>query len=121
MFAKVESERATFDPLTDFQISFIDRQTLKQLEDKITELGIILSTMQHTALRMCDYTRKISPDEYSADGSIINAIIEELEEHAKETEVNWRRGEALKMRVKSVTQLVRAYCFTLNQDNHRIE
>ena len=77
--------------------------------------------MQHTALGMCDYTRKISPDEYSADGSIINAIIEELEEHAKEIKMNWRRGEALKMRVKSVTQLVRAYCFTLNQDNYRIE
>lgn len=112
MFAKVESERAIFDPLTDFQISFIDRQTLKQLEDKITELGIILSTMQHTAFRMCGYTRKISPDEFSADGSIINAIIEELEEHAKEIEVNRRRGEALKMRVESVTKLVRAYCFT---------
>ena len=121
MFAKVESERASFDPLTDFQISFIDRQILKQLEDKITELGIILSTMQHTALRMCDYTRKISSDEFPADGSVINAIIEELEEHAKEIEMNRRRREALKMRVKSVTKLVRADYFTLSQDGYRIE
>ena len=43
MFAKVETESASFDPLIDFQIDFIDRQTLKQLEDKVTELRVILS------------------------------------------------------------------------------
>jgi hypothetical protein len=110
VFAKVEIERASFDPLTDFQINFIDRQTLKQLEDKITELGVILSTMQNIVLRMCEYTRKISPDEYSTDRNIVNTIIEELEEHAKEADMNQRRGEALKTRVKSVTKLVRTYC-----------
>lgn len=110
MFAKVETERASFDPLTDIQIDFIDRQKLKQLEDEVTELGIILSTMQNTVLRMSEYVRKISPDEYTTDRSIVNAIIEELEENAKDADMNQRRGEALKMRVKSATKLVRAYC-----------
>ncbi|KAF2796751.1 hypothetical protein K505DRAFT_189315, partial [Melanomma pulvis-pyrius CBS 109.77] len=94
-----------FDPLTDFQINFIDRQTLKQLEDKVTELGVILLTMQNTVLRLCEYVRRLSSEEYSTDLSIVNTIIEELEEHTKEADMNQRRGEALKIRVKSVTQL----------------
>jgi hypothetical protein len=66
--------------------------------------------MQNTVLRMCEYTRKISPDEYSTDRSIVNTIVEELEEHAKEADMNQKRGEALKLRVKSVTKLVCTYC-----------
>ncbi|KAF2465827.1 uncharacterized protein BDR25DRAFT_83267 [Lindgomyces ingoldianus] len=106
VFAKVDSERDSFDPLTDYQISFIDRQRLKQLEDKVNDLGIILSTMQQNVLGICDYTRKIGQEEYHADGNVVDAIIEELEEQAKEIEMHVKRGEALKARLNSVTELL---------------
>ncbi|OCK74722.1 hypothetical protein K432DRAFT_363217 [Lepidopterella palustris CBS 459.81] len=109
VFAKVETERADFSPLTDIKISFIDRQTLKQLEDSIIDLGVILPTMLNTVTGICDQYRKNcrqSCRETGGDECFCAAIIEELDQHVREVELYVKRAQSLKDKVKSTTQLL---------------
>lgn len=108
VLAEVDSERNTFHALTDYDISFVDRQTLKQLEDKVVDLGIILSTMHENLIGICDYIRRLSQENHSTDQNVIDAITEEIEALAREAKASLTRGEALKARVKSLIDLVGA-------------
>jgi hypothetical protein len=108
VFAEIESERANFDTLTDFPISFVDRQDLKRVEDRVTELRIVLQTMQGSIREICAYVRRVSVREQLLDDSTMCAIIENLEENVKRVDAYQRLGECLNVRVMSVTKIVRS-------------
>lgn len=108
VLAETHIDRSKFHPLTDYNISFNDRQTLKLFEDKVVDLRMILSTMHENLIGICDYIRRVSKDEQSTDQSFIDAIIEELEALVREAEASRSRGEALKARIKSAINLVGA-------------
>ncbi|KAF2652028.1 hypothetical protein K491DRAFT_760648 [Lophiostoma macrostomum CBS 122681] len=98
---------ATIGPeTTNLSVDFADRQALKRLEDRVTEVRIILQTKQDTLQQISQITRKISRHESCVDDAALNAIIERLDEYVTSGNTNQQRGEALQWRVDSVTKLL---------------
>ena len=106
MFAEVESERAGFEPLTNLPISFVDRQELKRLEDRVIELRVIVETTQKDVQQLYEHARKVSIHEYFEHDSVMEAILDEFQELVKTAKSNENRAKALKWRAKEVTKLV---------------
>ncbi|EON60848.1 CMGC/CDK protein kinase [Coniosporium apollinis CBS 100218] len=108
VFAKVGTEKEYLSPLTDFNINFIDRQTLKLLEDSVIDLEIILSTMLNTIVGIREHCRKCCErycrEERKGDCDC-DQIVEEFDEHVKEVDLHVRRVKLLRERAKSTTQL----------------
>jgi hypothetical protein len=114
VLAKVGAERENLSPLTDFNINFVDRQTLKVLEDTVIDLQIILFTMLSTVGRIREQCRKCC-ERYCNDkekGCDCNHIIEEFDEYVKEVEIYVERSKNLRDMAKSTARLVRLPCLS---------
>ena len=101
--------------MTDFNINFIDRQTLKLLEDSVIDLQIILSTSLSTIIRMRGQCKKCCERHCKkGEGKCdCDQIIEEFDEHVKEVEMHVGRARVLRERAKSIAQLV-SLCLILS-------
>lgn len=116
VLAKVGTEKENLSPLTDFNINFIDRQTLKLLEDSVIDLQIILSTMLDTITGIRELCKKCC-ERYCGEGdekSDYDQIIEEFDENVKEVGMHVKRAEALRERANSTAQLVSFGLISLN-------
>lgn len=109
--AKVGSENDHLSSLTDFNITFIDRQELKDLEDRVLDLQVILPSMMKTVARIrdeikgCSIRIGVTEDErYDME-----QIIDEFEEYVREAETHVERAKVLQDKVKSAAKLVRSY------------
>lgn len=115
VFAKVGAERENFSPLTDFNINFIDRQTLKLLEDSVIDLQVIFSNMLNTVVGIREQCKKCCQryckEEREGDCDC-DQVIEELDEHVKEVEMHVKRVQLLRERAKSTAQLVSSFFIT---------
>lgn len=94
--------------MTDFNVNFIDRQTLKILEDSIIDLQVILPTLLSTIIGIRDQCKKYCERHHGNKEFVCdcNQIIDEFDEHAGEAEGYVERAKALKARAKSSAQLV---------------
>lgn len=84
-----------------------DRQQLKQLEDYITDMMVILQTMADTIARIrtsCQRHCRMSCGDDSCCSCAYT--IDEFEEYAVEAQLYLNRAKVLKARVKSTSQLV---------------
>ena len=109
MTAQVGVEKDKLSPLIDFNINFIDRQTLKRLEDSVIDLHVILPTLLANIIGVRELCRQDCKEHH-----LLNMrskcdcvqIIAELDEHVREAECHIKRAEALKEKSKSTVQLV---------------
>jgi hypothetical protein len=108
ILAKVGAEKENLSPLTDFEINFKNRQTLKILEDSVIDLQIILSTILSTTADIRDLCKKCCERHHNKQEEMCGCdqIIEEFDEHVREVKMHVKRAEALRERAKSTTQLV---------------
>ena len=107
VFAEVGSKDQNLSPLTDFKISFADRQSLKLLEDSIFDLQTILSTLLRTirCIRQQCQTYcnlECGKNEQSCDCA---EVCYRFDEHIKEIEICSSRAYILEEKAKRTTQL----------------
>ena len=102
------TKRENLSPLTDFNINFADRQTLKILEDSVIDLQVILASMLKTITRIREHCRKCCAkvDLTAEEADNLQVILEEFDEYIKEAEIYVERGKALDEKAHSTAQLV---------------
>lgn len=95
-------------PLTDFNINFADRQELKNLEDEVLDLQVILSTMQKTIARIQNHCKKscLSLKKTKSEEMQLEMIIDEFDEYIVEAEALLDRSKVLQRKSQSTSQLV---------------
>ncbi|KAI9036742.1 uncharacterized protein KD926_001376 [Aspergillus affinis] len=107
--SKQKSNRVLVSDIDSKKIHFNadDRQRLKQLEDYITDLIVILQTMSDTISRLekrCRRYCEIGCQDTNTCSCCY--MVEEFEAYAAETRVYLQRAEVLKARVQSTEQLL---------------
>jgi hypothetical protein len=108
VLALVGTEKENLSPLANLGLDFKDRQTLKTLEDSVTSLQVILSTMLTTISRIHDACKRCCERHCSKEEKCdCDIIAEEFDEHIKEIEMHNKRAEVLGESAKRTTQLVR--------------
>ena len=107
--ANIGSEKDNLSPLTDFHITFIDRQELKIIEDAVIDLQIILPTLSNTISRIKDEMRNWygDSDMEKEERNNLEDVIDEFEEYFREAEMHNNRAKSLKERTDSTSRLVR--------------
>ncbi|KAK1142094.1 hypothetical protein N8T08_008177 [Aspergillus melleus] len=107
--SKQKSNRVLVSDIDSKRIYFsaVDRQRLKQLEDYITDLIVILQTMSDTISRLAISCRRYC-ESGCQDRNTCSCcyMVEEFEAYAAETRVYLQRAEVLKARVRSTEQLL---------------
>ena len=108
VLTKVGLEKKNLSPLTDFDVNFKNRQTLKILEDSVIDLQTIVSTMLSTIAGIRDLCKKYCERHHSEEGERCSCdqIIEELDGRVGEANTHVKRAKALRERAKSTTRLV---------------
>ncbi|PKY07200.1 hypothetical protein P168DRAFT_90161 [Aspergillus campestris IBT 28561] len=106
---KQDSNRVIVSKMGTHEIHFNanDRQRLKQLEDYITDMMVILQTMADTIARIrtsCQRHCQMSCGDSSSCSC--SYTIDEFEEYATEAQLYLNRAKVLKARVKSTAQLL---------------
>lgn len=114
-----QSNRVIVSKMGTHEIHFNanDRQRLKQLEDYITDMMVILQTMADTIARIrtsCQRHCQMSCGD--SDSCSCSYTIDEFEEYATEAQLYLNRAKVLKTRVKSTAQLVSGSLF----DKHHV-
>lgn len=105
VLAQVQNEAAKLSPLTDFAVNFIDRQHLKMMEDKVLDLQIIFSSLEHTLTKLKEQCQKHCLGS-SCQCCTCSSIIEEFDEQIQEVQVNLRKAKILHKRIEGTAQLV---------------
>ncbi len=106
--AKVGAEKESLSPLLDFKFNFIDRQSLKIVEDYVIDLQIILPTLLGNIVgihEQCKAQCKIHQKD-AIDTCDCALILSEFDEHAREAECCIKRADALREKARSIAQLV---------------
>lgn len=107
VFASVGTERENLSPLTDFNINFVDRQTLKILEDSIIDLQIILPTILSTITGVRDQCRKSSRRcDMDEEKSTLEFMIDQFDEYINVARYHVEKAKILKDRVTAIAQLL---------------
>lgn len=104
--AKVGAEKDHLSPLLDFKINFMDRQTIKILEDSVIDLQVIFPTLLDNINGIRSQCQKWCQEHHSVDKCDCAQMIAEFNEHVREAEGNVKRADALREKAKSTTQLV---------------
>jgi Mg2+ and Co2+ transporter CorA len=92
------------------ELNFVedDRHELRQLEDYITDLRVVLQTKMQTIRRlMKDYQRYCSIRCKDSRSCRCRQVIQEFEEYVNEAQMYLERAGVLQDRVQSVQNLVR--------------
>jgi bacterioferritin-associated ferredoxin len=93
--------------LTDFNINFVDRQTLKILEDSVIDLQVILPTLLNniTGIRdqcgKCSKRWKMNED----DANSVESVMDELDEYVTLAKCHVERAKILRERATAIAQL----------------
>ncbi|PLB50949.1 hypothetical protein P170DRAFT_354283 [Aspergillus steynii IBT 23096] len=105
--SKQKSNRVLVSDIDSKKIYFSadDRQRLKQLEDYITDLIVILQTMNDTVSRIGKSCQRYC-EVGCQDTCSCRYMVEEFEACAAEIQIYLQRAEVLKARVRSTEQLV---------------
>jgi hypothetical protein len=105
--ADAGTKKDNLSPL-DVIINFSDRQELKEREDAVADLAIILPTLQNTISRVAWQARKCcNPAEMTAEQKYeFEQCIDEFEEYSIEASTLVERANALKQRADSTAKLV---------------
>ena len=103
--AKVRSEAEGLSPIVDFS-SFVDRQRLKIIEDKILDLVIIFESLYSTLSKLKHQCHKHCIPGVCVDCTC-SSIIDELEDQMCEMQLNLKKADVLYKRVQGIAQLVR--------------
>jgi hypothetical protein len=103
--AQVQCETERLSPLKDFTINFIDRQRLKQIEDKVLDLKIIFESLQNTVIKMQRQCKSHCTTD-CCQKCICSSVLDDLKELDYEIDVNLRRSEILYKRTQGTAHLV---------------
>ncbi|KAL1985619.1 hypothetical protein VTN96DRAFT_7599 [Rasamsonia emersonii] len=107
LFARVGVEKDSRSHLDDFQVSFVDRQKLKQLEDYITDLQVILDTMVHTATGIRTQCLKwCSRNCTGRERCCCESFLEEFNRFVNEAQMHLSRAQVLHEKVQSTAKLL---------------
>ncbi|KAL1970711.1 hypothetical protein VTN77DRAFT_4355 [Rasamsonia byssochlamydoides] len=107
LFARVGVDKDSLSHLGDFQVSFVDRQKLKQLEDYTADLKVILQTMVHTVTGIHEQCLKwCSRNCRGRKGCCCESFIEEFDSYVKEAQMHFSRAQVLHERVQSTARLL---------------
>lgn len=99
-------EKGNLSPLTNFNINFADRQTLKILEDSVIDLQVILGTALSTIVRIREHCEKCYAKYANIEDNFFEQIMDEFDEYCRETEIHVGRAKLLGERATSTAQLV---------------
>lgn len=120
VLAKLGREK-DFYPLTNFHITFADRQKLKRSEDLVTELEVIMDSMifniegvRNQCMKSC--SRTCLDIDYCCQ---CGTIVDELDQHLAEVQLYLKRCRFLKDKANSVSHLVRVSlpCMNVKETN----
>ena len=108
VFAAVDANERSQSRLPDIQISIGDRQTLKLLEDSISDLQLILPTLLSTIdglqkefYKWCRHTCLTQVKTRSCDH-----VLSQFDIHKKELELYIHRAEVLRKKAQDTAKLV---------------
>ena len=107
-FAKVGPKHLA--PVVGYDINFMDRQTLKLIEDSVTDLQVIFPTCLSTVIRIreqCQMYCKI--DCLNRDKCNCDQNLHQFDEYIKELELYVMRADVLRDKAKCTTELVSYY------------
>jgi hypothetical protein len=110
MLAEVRSGTEKISPLTDFTISFVDRQKLKLIEDKILNLVIIFESLYGTLSKLKHQCKSHCLEKHCMDCTC-SSTIDEFEEQMHEVQVNLKKADVLHKRAQGTAQLVETPSF----------
>ena len=108
VFAAVGTEKENLSPLTDFNINFVDRQTLKILEDSVIDLQVILPTLLETVIGIRDQCRKfiVRCKLTKEETDLIELVSDEFDEYVRVAQCHVERAKILRQRATAIAQLV---------------
>jgi len=89
----------------DLDLSFLDRQRTKRIEDKILDLQVMLDSLLDTLSKLRGQWARNCLCNSPADCACA-LLIEELEEQMSEARLQMKRAEILHKRVQGITQIV---------------
>ena len=101
----VRSEDIRWTPSTDISIKFIDRQRLKQTEDKILDLKIIFESLYNTLWKLQKQCQ-IHCVEARCKECTCSRTMEEFEEQMNEAQVNLKKVEVLHEKAQGTAHMV---------------
>ncbi|TVY57550.1 hypothetical protein LCER1_G002864 [Lachnellula cervina] len=105
----VRSEDVRWTPSTDISIKFIDRQRLKQTEDKILDLKIIFESLYNTLSKLqkqCQIHCVESRCNEWDNECTCSRTVEELEEQMNEAQVNLKKVEVLHKKAQGTAHML---------------
>ncbi|PMD46644.1 hypothetical protein L207DRAFT_577491 [Hyaloscypha variabilis F] len=103
--AEVQSAAQPMSRYPDLDLSFLDRQRTKRIEDKILDLQVMLDSLLDTLSKLRRQWAKNCLCNSPADCACA-LLIEELEEQMSETRLQMKRAEILHKRVQGITQIL---------------
>jgi len=110
MLAEVRSGTKKISPLTDLTVSFVDRQKLKMIEDKILNLVIIFESLCSTLSKLRHQCKSHCLGKRCMDCTC-SITINEFEEQLHEAQVNLKKADVLHKRAQGTAQLVNTPSF----------
>jgi len=107
--AKIGNEKKTISPLTDYEVNFIDRQKLMQLEEMIVDLEVILDSLSDSIDGICKQCQRCCQTFCSnaTENCVCGQILDELNLCTRHIDVDIRRAGFLQKKVKATARLVR--------------
>lgn len=108
VLAKIGAEKESSSPLTDFNIDFVDRQTLKTLEDQVIDLQLILDSILDSIRGIHKQCWRCCQNYCSDKNSECNCkqVLDELEFYIQEVEYHSKKSMKLRERATTTANLV---------------
>lgn len=105
MLKEVQSKKDSDSQSLDLPLTFLDRQRLQLLEDKILDSSIIFESIQDTLGRLKRQCGKHCLKDMCVDCKCATTC-DDFEDFEHDVQLNLKKTKTLHKRVKGVTQLV---------------
>lgn len=105
MLKQVRCDRDSISQFSDLPITFLDRQRLQLLEEKILDLLVIFDSILDTVSRLKLQCRKHCRQDTCVDCTC-STIFEDYEDLERAVQLNVKNTQTMYKRAQGITQLV---------------